>query len=266
MFEEDEKGNHAKNLEHTIAEVEAESFERLQTIHAQQKELEFLRQQLAVLKQESSEKLKELSLREKEQLDARLLRDLDENSENGSQNNGRPKSSPRESKILKERLKELKHENAEKDKTIRVLEEERDKYKKQLELFKSRIDENDLKVKVNFLESQLEEKLNLIARHEHEVKRLKKKLKSSSREVVDEDSGKSNGKNNNSQELEHLKIEWEEKTLLEMNIYCCVPAYTNNVPNSASAIFRALLGWKAFQNKSKILNDIIRALDVSFQV
>eukprot|EP01118_Nematostelium_gracile_P011476 TRINITY_DN4074_c0_g2_i1.p1 TRINITY_DN4074_c0_g2~~TRINITY_DN4074_c0_g2_i1.p1 ORF type:complete len:434 (-),score=125.67 TRINITY_DN4074_c0_g2_i1:24-1325(-) len=147
----------------------AMSQQRLATIISLKKDLEYLRQQLSASKQENNDKLKALATAEQEKQE--LLNEIQVL---------RGKSDPNAvlaQEKTKQTIKKLKAENSEKDQRIMILEEEKDNLIEKLEFLKEDQQESDLKQKFLEMEQMIEEKNNTIAKHEHEIKRLKKGIR-----------------------------------------------------------------------------------------
>jgi hypothetical protein len=254
-----------ENFKRRLEEIEEESNDRLRTIQLQEKELQTLKEQVKSLKQENSEKLRQVALQQEEKED--LINQLDLLKRDGKTDS----SAKRSQEKLTERLEKLKQENSEKDKKITNLQDEVEKLKAKIEIFKNEKDEDDLQLQVATLEQENEEKAALLAKQEIEIKQLKKQLKRNDKSDFENGDYQSSlasktsnqfSSNSKQDQSDVLKQALDEKLLIEKNVFLFEPTYTNNIPNSASAIFRSLLAWKSFVTpNTKLLNDITDAID-----
>jgi len=283
----------------------------LQTIQAQERELEFLREQLSSLKQENSRTLKLLNQNQQEREDLQVELELlkangpsqslkQKNSSNAIENHSNEQSITQNPKKLQEklqeRLKQLKQDNLEKEKTIEALEEEIEKLHKELKEFQCGDSEGLLRSKVNRLEQDLEQRNTQIAKLTQENKELRLRLQPylsgsfPEHEEKNEDrlepnpgssyshaekasfsegtavSNKLSMMPSETTETVALRQALEERLFIEKTIYCAETGYTNDVPNVSSSLFRTLLSWKAFPlAKTQLLGEILFALEISIQ-
>lgn len=135
-------------FQNRIETLQSESFDRFQTIQSQEKEIQNLKRQLDLIRQENAQKQK-ASVVDQVEISFLLLLTFFSQEELLSQLDTLKKSNdPELAKTLeklKERVKKLKQESAEKDKQIVFFKEEVEKLRRQLDIYQQANDD-DLKV------------------------------------------------------------------------------------------------------------------------
>lgn len=112
----------------------------------------------------------------------------------------------------------------------------------------------------------------VIDKQEHEIKRLKRKKDKSGDEPssptpTHRDQGGNNSPRSSDSNDAESKINADELSLIEKHVYTVEPFFTNNTSNAASALFRTLLSWKAFQSpRSKFLPRLAESIEVAIKV